>query len=82
MGKPITKLTPWLAAARVTGRVKAAAPPGTGRIPPAARDIYPLTARSTRLPLTAQSMPAGRDPALKATGNDGAKRGHDFSSLT
>ena len=43
MVKPVTKLAPWRSAGRVT-RGRAAAPPcGAGRIPPAARDKYPLT---------------------------------------
>lgn len=43
MIRPLTKLAPWRAASRVTGKVSTGLPAGTGGIPPAARSSYPKT---------------------------------------
>jgi hypothetical protein len=81
MIKPLTKLAPWRAAGRVTGKASGHPPAGSGRIPTAARTDFPITVPPQVAAAAAATAAAGLPPAIVPTLTQAdvlSRRAHGF----
>ena len=69
MVRPLTKLTPWLSAGRITRGRAAVSPSGAGRMPPAARSVYPVTTTPKTASVTSTPVLGSAGPARRARPN-------------